>query len=94
MIINIKSVLLVPSKQLARLINLHNHKNYPCIKCYKICSFEKDHLEWFSSQETDMKKGMEGSYKSSSLKTIVRQLATQQVREMCRQYHDGSQRKE
>jgi len=43
-----------------------------------------------------MRLGMEGhiSILSSSLKTVVRQMATQKVREMCRQYHDGFQRKE
>jgi hypothetical protein len=39
MVINIQSVLLLPSEEMARLINLHNYKNYPCIKCNKICSF-------------------------------------------------------
>jgi len=39
MVVNIQSVLLLPSKETARLINLHNHENYPCIKCNEICSF-------------------------------------------------------
>jgi hypothetical protein len=43
-----------------------------------------------------MRLGIEGhiSILSSSLKTVVRQLETQEVREMCRQYHDGFKRKE
>lgn len=43
-----------------------------------------------------MRLGMEGhiSVLSSSQKTAIRQLATREVREMCRQYHDGFQRKE
>jgi hypothetical protein len=56
----------------------------------------KDLLEWFPSQATDMRLGMEShiAILSSALKTVVRQLATEKVRELCRQYHDVFQRKE